>query len=192
MQYQSCKNWEDHAKVVSNLQYQSCKNWEDHAKVVSNLQYQSCNTNIALALGVLPNFKGLLEVFVARKQDNGVFMLAALDEDILTTLFDRELYGLELLDVLNKARRKHGMRDLGVGSLYPALKRMEEQKLIKGRWGEEAGDSNRRRYYSVAFDGTVALQKCRSYRQELAQRHDDWSPVPEGQAAPNLAGFVFS
>ena len=107
---------------------------------------------------------------MARKQDDGVFMLAALDEDILTSLLDRELYGLELLNVLNKARRKQGMRDLGVGSLYPALKRMEEQKLIKGRWGEEVGDSNRRRYYTVAFNGAIALQKFRNYRQELAQR----------------------
>jgi DNA-binding PadR family transcriptional regulator len=129
---------------------------------------------------------------MARKQDEGVFMLAALDEDILTTLLNRELYGLELLNVLNKARRKQGMRDLGVGSLYPALKRMEEQKLIKGRWGEEAGDSNRRRYYTVAFDGSIALQKSRSYRQELAQRDEDWQPVPDGQPASNPTGFIFS
>ncbi len=129
---------------------------------------------------------------MARKQDDGVFMLAALDEDILTTLLDRELYGLELLNVLNEARRKQGMRELGVGSLYPALKRMEEQKLIKGRWGEEAGDSSRRRYYSVAFNGAIALQKSRNYRQELAQRNDGWQPAPEGQIVPNLTGFVFN
>ncbi len=130
---------------------------------------------------------------MARKQDDGVFMLAALDEDILTSLLDRELYGLELLNVLNKARRKQGMRELGVGSIYPALKRMEEQKLIKGRWGEETGDSNnRRRYYSVEFNGAVALQKSRSYRQELAQRNEGWQPIPDGQPASNIAGFIFN
>ncbi|WP_235107569.1 PadR family transcriptional regulator [Acaryochloris sp. 'Moss Beach'] len=57
--------------------------------------------------------------------------LSAIDEDILTVLLEREFYGLEILDGLNKGRPI----TLSFGSLYPALNRLEKKGLISWRWG---------------------------------------------------------
>ena len=67
-----------------------------------------------------------------KKNKEGVIVLSALEEDLLTVLMGEELYGLELLERINAARSKVNMNKLGIGSLYPTLKRMEEpiQKLI--------------------------------------------------------------
>lgn len=77
--------------------------------------------------------------------------LSSLEQDILTALGNDRVYGLELLGRINAARQSHGMRSLGIDSLYPALKRLEEAELIQGEWGEQAipSDASRRRYYQV-------------------------------------------
>jgi DNA-binding PadR family transcriptional regulator len=106
---------------------------------------------------------------MARQQDNNVFMLSALDEDILTTLSWRGSYGLELLEIINHARSNQGMSDLSPGSLYPALKRLEEQGLIEGEWGESIKET-RVKYYRISNTGNLSLEKTKKYRNELACR----------------------
>lgn len=73
-----------------------------------------------------------------KKNEKGVIVLSALELDLLTVLMGGELYGLEILERINRARSKEeiGMNKLGIGSLYPTLKRMEKAKLIKGEFRE--------------------------------------------------------
>lgn len=83
--------------------------------------------------------------------------LSSLEKELLTALLlhgDR-IYGLELLSRINAARQAQGMGQVGVGSLYPALKRLEEAGLIEGEWGEQVteSDSSRRRYYRITGEG---------------------------------------
>lgn len=118
---------------------------------------------------------------MAKKQDEGVIVLSALEEDFLTLLMHGDrLYGLEILELLNEARQRQGMRKLGVGSLYPTLKRMEEAKLISGEWGEEVADSTRRRYYRITAEGEMSISRTKAYRNRLERWKDEQS-IPEGQ-----------
>ncbi len=95
--------------------------------------------------------------------------LSAIDEDILTVLLGRELYGLEILDQLNLDSRP---RELGFGSLYPALNRLEKKGLIDWRWGseEEVSGGARRKYYKVNGHGAKVLRDVQQYRAALARR----------------------
>jgi PadR family transcriptional regulator, regulatory protein PadR len=73
------------------------------------------------------------------------------------------IYGLDILNRLNTANAQANRGKIGVGSLYPTLKRLEQQGLITGRWGDEDVEAEgsggaRRRYYSISEDGKQALE----------------------------------
>ena len=84
-----------------------------------------------------------------------VVRLSAIDEDVLTVVLGRELYGLEVLDELNPGRPIK----LRFGSLYPALNRLEKKGFVTWRWGNEMDESGaaRRKYYKVTGLGASAL-----------------------------------
>jgi PadR family transcriptional regulator, regulatory protein PadR len=94
--------------------------------------------------------------------------LSAIDEDVLTVFGGRELYGLEILDELNLGRPI----ELGFGSLYPALNRLEKKGLIAWRWGdeEEVSGGARRKYYKMTSLGATTLLEVQQYRHSLAAR----------------------
>jgi PadR family transcriptional regulator, regulatory protein PadR len=94
--------------------------------------------------------------------------LSAIDEDLLTALLGRELYGLELLDELNLGRAIA----LRFGSLYPALNRLEKKGFVAWRWGDAVDESGgaRRKYYKVTGLGATTLSAVQRYRMALAQR----------------------
>jgi PadR family transcriptional regulator, regulatory protein PadR len=102
------------------------------------------------------------------QQDEEAPRLSAIDEDVLTVLLGRELYGLEILDQLNPDRPS----PMSFGSLYPALNRLEKKGLISWRWGDEQEESGgaRRKYYKVTGLGATALREVQQYRMLLAQR----------------------
>lgn len=104
--------------------------------------------------------------------------LSAIDEDVLTALLGRELYGLEILDELNLDRPIL----LRFGSLYPALNRLEKKGLISWRWGDvqEGSGGARRKYYKVNGVGANALQEVQEYRSMLAQRAAQGQTALEG------------
>lgn len=108
---------------------------------------------------------------MAKKHEDGGIVLSALEEDLLTVIrrYSEGIYGLDLLGQLNTANKKLKRRQIGVGSLYPALKRMEKQGLLKARWGEDDDESGgaRRRYYSITGLGSSALEDTWMYRQQL-------------------------
>ena len=94
--------------------------------------------------------------------------LSAIDQDIITVLLGRELYGLAILDQLNLDRPI----ELRFGSLYPALNRLEKKGLVTWKWGDEVDESGgaRRKYYKVSGLGARTLQEVQQYRAALAQR----------------------
>ena len=126
---------------------------------------------------------------MAKKHDDGGIVLSALEEDLLTAIrgHPEGIYGLDLLSQINTANKKLKRRQIGVGSLYPALKRMEKQGLVKARWGEddeasEVSGGARRRYYSITGLGTSALENTWLYRQQLG--------APWKRALPTINGIA--
>lgn len=103
-----------------------------------------------------------------KKEAEKSIKISAIDEDLLTVLLGRELYGLEILDQLNLDRPI----ELKFGSLYPALNRLEKKGLVSWKWGDEVDESGgaRRKYYKVTGLGAKSLSQVQRYRATLAQR----------------------
>lgn len=108
---------------------------------------------------------------MAKNTGDGAIVLSALEEDLLTLIQHHVdgMYGLEVLNKLNEANQRVKRRNIGIGSLYPALKRMEQQGLLRGKWGEEGSSSGgaRRRYYCITAMGQQALNDTWRYRQAI-------------------------
>ena len=97
--------------------------------------------------------------------------ISPIDQDILTVLKAQgELYGLKILDVLNLDREEKLGNQLGFGTLYPSLNRLEKKGLIDWRWGEETEESGgaRRKYYRINGLGERSLRAVEQYRAGLA------------------------
>jgi PadR family transcriptional regulator PadR len=73
---------------------------------------------------------------------------------LLGLLAERPMYGYELLAELRA--RTNAVIDLPEGTVYPALRRLERDGLIAGRWQDAAG-APRRRYYDLTADGARSL-----------------------------------
>lgn len=84
---------------------------------------------------------------------------------LLGLIAQREMYGYELVAELR--RQTDAVVDLPEGTVYPALRRLERQGLIAGRWVELA-DTPRRRYYALTQDGELALASGRREWQRFA------------------------
>lgn len=75
----------------------------------------------------------------------GVLVLATLSQ------LDEAKYGYALIDELSK----QGM-EIDQGTLYPLLRRLEEQGLLESEWNVEG--SRPRRYYQISPAGEELLQ----------------------------------
>jgi len=84
---------------------------------------------------------------------------------LLGVLAEREMYGYELVGELR--RRSEGVFDLAEGTVYPALRRLEQQGLLRARWVEVA-DGPRRRYYAPTRAGERALAEGRAAWRRFA------------------------
>jgi PadR family transcriptional regulator, regulatory protein PadR len=113
-------------------------------------------------------------VTMLKKKDEAIIILSTVEEDVLTVIegHSQGLYGLDILNRINKANKEANRREIGIGSLYPAFKRLERQDLVTARWGEEApgqeSDGARRRYYAITPGGEKALIATRQNRQQLS------------------------
>lgn len=103
------------------------------------------------------------------------YLLSGLEEDILTALLGRSLYGLQISKAIADA--SNGGRRIGVGSLYPTLRRLERKGFVSSHWeGDSTGEKRggaRRRYYKISPDGSSVLLENRQVRENLLQ----WQPV---------------
>jgi DNA-binding PadR family transcriptional regulator len=103
-----------------------------------------------------------------------------LDAMLLAALEDGPRHGYAVIEALRTGTG--GRLDLPTGTIYPALRRLEQSGLISGSWSVVAG--RRRRYYRLTAAG----------RKTLAARRADWrefaatvSAVLEGGPCPGLA-----
>lgn len=69
---------------------------------------------------------------------------------------------------INCARDSVGIRPLQIGSLYPALERMESQGLIVSSEPAFPETGNNRRYYRLTDLGKQSLDAARAYRAILS------------------------
>lgn len=87
---------------------------------------------------------------------------------ILFSLYDRELYGIEVQRAIVECS---GDRErLTLGTIYPILRSLENKGLITGRWGDEDLDSRtgaRRRYYRLTELGFGTVGSILDYHQKL-------------------------
>ncbi|MEO8743748.1 MAG: helix-turn-helix transcriptional regulator [Candidatus Dormiibacterota bacterium] len=85
----------------------------------------------------------------------GEVLKGHLDLLLLATVAARPGHGYEILGELR--RRSEGAFELAEGTVYPALHRLEEARLLASRWVEVAG--RRRRVYSLTAAGRRALAR---------------------------------
>ncbi|PWT79744.1 MAG: PadR family transcriptional regulator [Blastocatellia bacterium] len=83
-----------------------------------------------------------------------------LDLLLLAAVQARPRHGYAIADALRT--RSEGAFDLGEGTMYPALHRLERAGLLSSRWSEVNG--RRRRVYQLTPKG----------QRSLAKRQDEW------------------
>jgi PadR family transcriptional regulator PadR len=109
-----------------------------------------------------------------REHDETTIRLSALEEDLLTLLLGRELYGLQVIQAMKTTSNEQ--RSISVGSLYPTLHKMEKKGVVRSWWGEETPEERghaRRRYYTATGLGQRVLAATQQRRLGLAQ----WQPA---------------
>jgi DNA-binding PadR family transcriptional regulator len=87
-----------------------------------------------------------------------------LDALLLAALEDGPRHGYAVIEALRQATG--GRLDLPTGTIYPALRRLEDAGLISGSWSVVAG--RRRRTYRLTPAGARALSGKRSDWQDFA------------------------
>ena len=80
-----------------------------------------------------------------------------LDFMLLAVLRDGPAYGYVIIEDIKA--RSGGVFDLPESSVYPALHRLETEKLVRSEWAEVNG--RRRRVYRVTAAGRRALEDQR-------------------------------
>ena len=83
---------------------------------------------------------------------------------ILEVVAQGTTYGYEIAQTV--AGRSQGYFELKEGSLYPALHRLERQKLLSSFWDE--ADGRRRKYYKLTTAGQKALAAKKREWHEFA------------------------
>jgi DNA-binding PadR family transcriptional regulator len=94
------------------------------------------------------------------------FLGRAVEMLILEVTGQGPTYGYELAQTVGE--RSNGYFELKEGSLYPALHRLERQKLLRSSWRQ--ADGRRRKYYELTEAG----------RAELAARKRSWLSFTAG------------
>lgn len=93
-------------------------------------------------------------------------LTGTLEMMMLEVLSQGPSYGYEIVQTV--LTRSGGRFDLKEGSLYPALHRLERQKLLGSYWTEH--DGRRRKYYKLTAAG----------RKALAARREEWKSFATG------------
>jgi PadR family transcriptional regulator PadR len=81
-----------------------------------------------------------------------------LDMLLLAALQSRPMHGYAIIEYVRQASA--GQFDYAEGTIYPALRRLEDDGLVHSRWSEAEG--RRRRTYDISAKGERALSGHRS------------------------------
>lgn len=95
---------------------------------------------------------------------------------LLALLAREEKYGFQIVRELKDM--SNGFFDLKEGTLYPALRRLEERGFVESRWVEREG-GNPRKYYRITDRGRTALREATEVWRSMAE---GTSRVLEGAA----------
>ena len=76
---------------------------------------------------------------------------------LLASLAKQEKYGFQILHELRE--KSNGFFDLKEGTLYPALRRLEERGFVESRW-QEPTTGVPRKYYRLTARGRSALKEA--------------------------------
>jgi PadR family transcriptional regulator, regulatory protein PadR len=88
-----------------------------------------------------------------------------IDTIILSLLCEKPLYGFEMAKIVRE--KSHQEFELKEGTMYLALKRLENNGLVEFFWGEEASEGGRRKYYRILPLG----------KERLIQKKAEWEFV---------------
>ena len=101
-----------------------------------------------------------------------------LDSMLLAAVEEGPRHGYAVIEALRQG--SGGRLDLPTGTIYPALRRLEQAGLITGSWSVVAG--RRRRYYRLTPAGQRALAGLRAEWREFAATVSavlDGGPCPD-------------
>lgn len=84
--------------------------------------------------------------------DNAQLLKGILEGCVLAIIARGETYGYEIIGELEK----NGFEDIGEGTLYPVLTRLDKNKLIICR-REKSPMGPVRKYYSISLEGKAEL-----------------------------------
>lgn len=84
---------------------------------------------------------------------------------VLSLVDERAMYGYEIVKLVNA--RSSGVLQWKEGTLYPALHKLENEKLIKSDW-QTADSGKKRKYYSITRKGKKQLAASRSEWQSFS------------------------
>jgi transcriptional regulator len=95
------------------------------------------------------------------KESRGELVQGTLDLLVLKALSRKSNHGWGIAKLIQESSRE--VLRIEEGSLYPALRRLEREGLVKGEWAQS--DNNRRaRYYALTPKG----------RRHLVREHEHW------------------
>src|SRR5437016_13568980 len=97
---------------------------------------------------------------------------------LLALLAKEEKYGFQILHELRD--RSNGFFDLKEGTLYPALRRLEERGFVQSRW-QEPTSGMPREYYRLTDRGRTAMREALAVWDAMTQRA---ARVLEGARCP--------
>jgi transcriptional regulator len=107
---------------------------------------------------------------------------------LLAVLETGPSYGYAIVKELNK--RARGILQLGEGTIYPVLHRMEEKRLISASW-RTADNNKQRKYYRLTNKGRKALAtNCRQWQLLALVMKQVLGPAAKLSARPKLKGAV--
>jgi DNA-binding PadR family transcriptional regulator len=83
-------------------------------------------------------------------------MKGSIDILLLLVIKQKDTYGYEIVQTLKE--KSNTFYEMSHGTLYPALKRLEQKSLIESYWGEsEVGI--RRKFYRITIKGQMELEE---------------------------------
>lgn len=88
-----------------------------------------------------------------RQMDNAQLLKGILEGCVLAIIAKGETYGYEIIGELEKA----GFEDIGEGTLYPVLTRLDKNKLIQCRRAKSPLGPVRK-YYTITSEGEKSLE----------------------------------
>jgi PadR family transcriptional regulator, regulatory protein PadR len=88
---------------------------------------------------------------------------------LLAAVGSHPMHGYAIIEYVRQA--SSGQFDYAEGTIYPALRRLEDDGLVRSRWSET--DGRRRRIYDVSSKG----------KRALAGRRSEWERFTKGVEA---------